>query len=143
MIGFNHVLVGSIIAVTVKQPVAVAPIALASHYVCDATPHMGRIQAFTPWKKTFLALLCIDAVVCVSILLVGLRVWPELWFSLLIGTAFATLPDFLWIHYHKAGKPRWWIYRFHTWVQWGERPYGWTYEAVYAGLFVLFLWRLA
>ena len=142
MIGFNHVMVGAIVGVVVKQPLLVAPIAFASHFVCDATPHMGGIKAFSPWKPTFLALLAFDAVICTTILLLCIKHWPELWLGLVVGTAFATLPDFLWIYFHKFGKPHWKFFRFHAWVQWGERPYGWIFEGIYAGLFALVLTHL-
>lgn len=139
MIGFNHVLVGAIIGATVKQPFLVAPLAFASHFVCDAMPHMGRIAAFSPWKKTFLALLAFDALVCIAILWLAIQQWPDIWLSLVVGTAFATLPDFLWVPFHKFGRPNFKFYRFHAWVQWGERPYGWIYEGTY---FVLFTYLL-
>ncbi len=142
MIGFNHTLMGAIVGVTLKNPLLVAPVAFASHFACDAMPHMGKIKAFMPWKRSFIQLLLFDAVVCFSILAACIAFFDGLWLSAALGMAFATLPDFFWVYYHNNGKPQWPLFKFHVWVQWAERPYGWVYEAIYAGLFAFLLIEL-
>lgn len=37
----NHMAVGALIALTVKEPILALPLAFASHFVLDALPHFG------------------------------------------------------------------------------------------------------
>src|SRR5688572_12550977 len=37
----NHILAGTLIALTIKEPLLALPLAFASHFVLDALPHYG------------------------------------------------------------------------------------------------------
>jgi hypothetical protein len=143
MTGLNHTLVGAAVALTFKNPILIAPIALASHFVCDALPHFGDHPKLKPYNSAFMKYLRIEALLCIAALLFAIALSPTNWFILGLGAAFATLPDFLWPFQHKF--PRWTapFYRFHTVIQWGERSYGWTYEIVYASLLIWLIVVLA
>lgn len=130
MIGFNHALAGGVIALTVQDPLLVAPLALASHFALDALPHFGQSDKIKPYNKSFKQMLVFDAIVCFTVL--GLLLWraPELWPAILVGTFFATLPDFIWL---LRGEAKWlsWFFKFHSKIQQGERPWGWRLEIIY------------
>lgn len=130
MTGFNHTLAGALAAVLL--PAALAPVvALASHFALDSLPHFGRDPRIVPYNKAFVGMLIVDAVFCFATLGLSVFLFPSLWWLIIICTAAATLPDFLW------GIKRWapaWLtpqYVFHQRIQWGERPYGWIFEVTF------------
>ena len=143
MTGLNHTLVGSAIALALKNPLLIVPAALLSHFICDAVPHFGDHPKLVPYNPAFQKYLKVEAVLCVAAVLFVVLLSPENWFILGLGIAFATLPDFLWPFIGKL--PAWTepFYRFHTNIQWGERSYGWIYELVYATLFIWLIIILA
>ena len=49
----------------------------------------------------------------------------------------AEFPDVFWVYYLKAGKPQYWFFRFHTWVQWSETPRGLYYEFGYLVILII------
>lgn len=142
MIGFNHTITGAILAVSLPLTIA-APAAFVSHFVLDMIPHFGRHPRFVPWTAGFKRLLILDAILCTSILIGALYLFPDKWLALIICTALATLPDFLWLVEKKAGKWTKWFFEFHHKIQWGERPYGMIYELAYTVLAVGMLIQLA
>ncbi len=137
MTGINHSLAGAAIALAVRQPLLIAPLAFVSHFVCDAMPHLGRIKDMHPWNQKMRTYLLFEAFLCFGALAVCLLIFPQYWLLIGLGMFFATLPDFLWIPYHNLGKPDRLFWRIHAKVQWGERPYGWTFELLYAAIFIL------
>jgi len=141
MTGFNHTLAGCIIAVITPAPL-VPFVAFASHFLLDATPHFGRNPQYKPYTKKFKRLLVVDAFACTASLLLAIYLFPDKWFILGVGALFSTLPDFMWL---LRGRVDWLrpFFRFAGWVQWGERPYGWIFELLYCGAFVLILLALA
>lgn len=146
MTGFNHTLAGSIIAVLVPAPF-VPLVAFMSHFVLDAVPHFGNLS-WAPdhgdrsFSRKFVLLLIGDAIGCFASLFFAWWLFPDKWLIITIGAFFAAGPDFLWLI---DGKIKWLkpFFRFATWIQWGERPWGWTLEIVYATLFCLLLIRLS
>ena len=143
MLGFNHVLAGSIIAVITPAPF-VPFVALASHFLFDTFPHFGESKTVYPYTKSFKWLLAIDALACILGLILAIWLFPSQWFIVLIGVFFSASPDFLWLFEHRGGPQ--WFQRFLVWanrIQWGERPYGWLFDVFYAGLFVFTLFALA
>ncbi|NLA42790.1 hypothetical protein GX865_01350 [Candidatus Saccharibacteria bacterium] len=137
MIGFNHALAGVIIAATVPAPL-VPVVALASHFLMDALPHFGNSVIFKPYTKAFKRLLLVDAVLCTTILAFSFWLFPDKWWLMIIGTFFATLPDFLWL---LEGRVKWLqrYFAFAKKIQWSETPEGWTYELIYLSLLFLTL----
>lgn len=142
MLGFNHALSGSIIAVLTPAPL-VPLVALVSHFVLDLTPHFGNSDRVYPYTRSFKLWLTIDALLCLTVLGFAVTLFPDKWLIISIGTFFATLPDFLWLLYHKW-QP--WFDTFLNWaewIQWGERPYGWIFDAFYGLIMVFVLYALA
>lgn len=142
MTGFNHTLAGAIIAIATPSPFQPL-LAFLSHYVLDATPHFGRDSRFVPYNKAFLRLLTVDAVLCFAALGFAIALFPNRWWLLIICTAAATLPDFMWAL--RKWSPAWLRPQFtlHHKIQWGERPYGWIFELLYALIGVVVLLALA
>lgn len=128
MISLNHVLTGTAIGLAVKQPALAVPLALASHFVLDAIPHYvyGR-----PGEKRFLYTWIADALASIAAL--GLIAWsaPQFALATILAGMAAELPDALWVYYYAAGKPEWWFFRFHKWIQWSETEQGLWYELGY------------
>lgn len=125
----NHILVGTLIAVTVKQPVLVLPLAFASHFVLDSLPHYGYegngYGVAMKHKTTFVmeALGIAGIILLLTTGLYGLNL-------VTLASIVAVSPDFEWIY-------RYFIYerrglelhdtlftKFHKKVQWGERKWG-------------------
>lgn len=125
----NHFLTGSLIAVSVKEPALVAPLAFASHYALDALPHYGYYKGgydvLLQHKATYV-LEVLGVLGVIALLLTGEYGWN----IVLLGGLMAVLPDVEWpyryFRYEKPGKtPRdFWFTRFHYNIQWCERPWG-------------------
>lgn len=131
MTGLNHVLTGTAIALAVRQPWLVAPIALASHFVLDATPHFDH-EVYRYGSKFFAPIMITDGVLCVASVLAVMFAVPSLAAAIVVGAFFAILPDFFWLYYYTHGRPQWWFFRFHSKIQWFERPPGALVEISYA-----------
>lgn len=141
MLAFNHILSGSIVGLIVPAPF-VPLVAFVSHYLLDLMPHAyGEEPPYTRFLKIQIA---VDAVV--SLLAIVLVVWlfPTRWPLAALGAFFGFLPDALWVFWRKGG-PRWFqkFLDWAHWIQWGERPYGWIFDAFYAFAFSFTLFALA
>lgn len=126
----NHALTGTLIGLIVSNPWLALPLALASHFICDAIPHYGAGPQVIATKK-FKQQLIVEALLCglIVAVLVGLR--PENWLIAALAAFVATSPDFMWINKFRraqAGRPERGeqaiILRFHAFIQWFERPSG-------------------
>lgn len=147
MTGFNHTLAGSIIAVLVPAPL-VPLVAFVSHFVLDALPHFGRHPKITTingkLSRNFKRLLVLDAILCFAALFFAWWLFPNKWLIITVGAFFSALPDFLWLLQPRAkSRLARAFFRFATIIQWGERPWGWVLEIVYAAYFALTLLYLA
>jgi len=142
MLGFNHSLAGSIVAVLVPAPI-VPVVSLAAHFVLDTTPHFGRDES-TAYSKPFKIWLAIDGVLCVLSALFAMWLFPDKWFIIGVGAFFGVVPDLFWPLWHKGPA---WLDKFldwAEWIQWGERAsYGWMFDAFYGFLFSFTLFALA
>lgn len=129
----NHTLTAGIIAVTIKQPALVAPLALASHFVLDSIPHFSGRLAFGHGTKAYYRLIGIDGAVSIVAYLAMVAIWPHLWWAISVGMFFALLPDTLWplATRVKQRGPLWAFFRFHKGIQWSETPRGAIVEIVY------------
>lgn len=142
MLGFNHVLAGSIVAIIVPAPL-VPVVSLPLHFVLDTFPHFGNSATVYPYTRSFKRLLVFDALLCIGGLVFAIMLFPQLWAIITIGAFFGALPDFLWIWRTKG--PTWFqsFLRFANWIQWGERPYGWMFDVFYAAIMVVALYLLS
>ena len=134
MLGFNHTLAGSIIGVVVPVP-AIPFVALASHFILDAMPHYGNDNRILKGSRGFHKLLALDGLLCFLSMVFAILLFPNLWLQIGFGVLFSVLPDFLWLFKTWLHTPSW-ILHFMDWVQWGERPWGYILEIIYAVIFL-------
>ena len=136
MLAFNHILAGSIVAVVVPAPL-VPVVAFASHFLLDLMPHSFGEEP--PYSRALKIQIAIDAIISVITVFFILWLFPDQRLIVGIGAFFGLLPDFLWIFWRKG--PKWLdkILDFAHWIQWGERPYGWIFDAFYGFLMVFTL----
>lgn len=142
MLAFNHTLAGSIIAVVTPPPL-VPFVALGSHFLLDMTPHSGTSDTMYPYTKSFKALLVADALLSIAGFAFAVWLFPAQWLIIAIGAFCSACPDLLWPLEHHGPK---WLDKFLSWahwIQWGERPYGWLFDAFYGMMMCFALYFLA
>lgn len=130
MTGLNHVLTGTAIALAVKEPLLVAPLALISHFLLDATPHFDH-PIYQYGSKYFTRIMVADGVLSIGTVSLVMIAVPQLAGVIALGAFFAIVPDFLWLYYYTHGRPQWWFFKFHSKIQWYERTPGLFVEASY------------
>ncbi len=141
MLGFNHTLAGCIVAVITPAPL-VPFVAFASHFILDMTPHFGRSKRVYPYTRPFIAMLCLDAVLCILSLFIAISLFPDKWLILAVGAFFATLPDFMWLAKGRVKQlDRFFV--FASKIQWAEHPRGWIFDVAYSYVFLVILFKLA
>ncbi len=137
MIGFNHALSGALVGIlmppqyTVYIPLA----AFGLHFVLDVFPHYGRDDTAPVHSKKFNKILITDAILCIVFVALACWLYPDKIFAIGLGAFFAMLPDFLWVfHYYIKVKNKLakLFFAFAEKIQWGERPWGWSLEILYA-----------
>lgn len=138
MLAVNHTLTGAIVAVTVPAPL-VPVVAMASHFLLDMVPHADGAEP--PLPKRIKRQIGIDLALAPFVFAFTVWLFPEQWLIVTIGVFFSVMPDALWIFWRRGG-PRWFqkFLDWAHWIQWGERPYGWVYEVIYAALFATILY---
>lgn len=138
MTATNHALTGTAIGLLVGEPLLALPLALVSHYVCDAIPHFGTgLPEKTLMKSNaFRNYLFIEAALCFGVVLLLFTVQPQHWLLAAACAFTAAAPDLLssnrfWSQ--RRGKP--WkphpYTRFASKIQWFERPIGAVVEAAW------------
>lgn len=144
----NHAAVGALIAITLKEPALVLPLAFVSHYVLDALPHFGYPgggglgEAFKHRLTLIYGL--VDFILAVVLLFI---IWHSGWL-MYAAAALAVAPDaanlYRYFRREKRGlsKPSQgiWLSRLHHKIQWWQKPSGLAIELVFtAVLFCLIL----
>jgi hypothetical protein len=148
MRAINHALTGALIGLTVTSPLVAIPLAVVSHYICDAIPHYDADLTHltrTQWLKSrkFRFLLYADAFLCFSLVVVLTAGQHVHWWLAAICAFLAASPDFLSIPlYLRANSSkglRLGAYnRFNLALQWFQRPIGAVVEITwFAGACVL------
>ncbi|MDB5166756.1 MAG: hypothetical protein JWM37_828 [Candidatus Saccharibacteria bacterium] len=144
MRAINHALTGAVIGLSLPAPVAI-PLAFVSHFVLDAIPHQGS-EAMVPKNKIFTVTLIVDAILCVLLVLVLGLTSTDNWFIPSLCAFLGTSPDLMWLNNYrqmKQGKPQPhtdnWLLRFHSWIQWYERPLGLITEVVWAPAMIMLM----
>lgn len=93
MLSTPHLLVGAAIAQSIPEPAIALPLAFASHFVLDATPHWdGSPEA--PFSKKVVGGVVLDYIFGISLIYMITLGDPNQ-FVILLGAFLATLPDFI------------------------------------------------
>ncbi len=137
MTATNHVLTGVAIVALVPNPWVALPLAFLAHFALDALPHFGNTkhpETILPKLKYILA---VDMFIAAAMLLALAVLQPDAWFLLALGGVLCASPDLMWMPNYvrylqsKPTKPNNAFMRFHSWIQWGERPWGIWVELVW------------
>lgn len=138
MTAVNHALTGTAIGLVAGQPLLAIPLAIISHYVCDALPHFGTgLQEKTLLKGNgFRNYLVAEATLCFMIVVMLAVARPEHWLLAAVCAFAAAAPDLLSINrYISIRRGRQWrpnVYtKFAQNIQWFERPVGAVVEVVW------------
>ena len=138
MTATNHALTGSFIALSIDQPFLAVPIAFASHFVLDIFPHYGFDRCgYGEYFKHRLSWVILGLDLFGMVVFLSLTLGAP--WIMYIGALVAISPDLAWPYryyfFEKRGlaKPgegsafnRW-----HTRIQWCERPWGIAFEIVW------------
>lgn len=146
MTATNHALTGALIGVAVSNPWLAIPLAVASHFVCDAIPHFGLNDQKAVSRPAFARFLTGDIILAVLLLAGSVIARPNHWLLLVICGISAMSPDLMWIptfiraRRGQQFRKRRGIMRFHEIIQWFERPRGLIVEVawLFVGITVLF-----
>lgn len=137
MVATNHALTGAAIGLISGRPAIALPLALLSHFICDALPHYGSANPnLTIKSRRFRNYLIIDASLC-FLLVVALAYYQPVHWQLAAVCAFvAAAPDFWWLNRFltvrssRTWQPNW----FSLWaqaIQWFQRPIGAVVEVAW------------
>jgi hypothetical protein len=117
MTATGHALIGTVIAAKVGNPALAIPIALASHYLCDALPHWDTGYHRTQnSKERFVITSVIDVLLgfALSYLLITLFFPTTNLFYAFLIIIVAQLPD--------------WVTAPYLFLNWNFPPFNWSYE---------------
>lgn len=151
MRAINHALTGAIIGLVINEPLVAAPLAVASHFVCDAIPHHDGVpakpslQMKQKWHKSrwFKRLLYLDVILCLSLVIVLAVRGPKDWLLAAVCAFLAASPDFLWLprylKRHQKPTSLKGFSQFASRIQWFQRPIGAVVEVAWfiSGLILL------
>lgn len=137
MIAINHALTGALIGLSIGHPAAL-PLAFASHFVLDSIPHYGNEENVSIGSRRFAAQLTLDMILCALMVLVLAIAGPANWMLAAACAFLAASPDFMWMprflrarNGKKESKSKNIALRFHSWIQWFQKPIGALVEAVW------------
>lgn len=129
MVATNHAVTGAIIGLSLGNPIAL-PLAFLSHFVLDAIPHFGDDNKRIA-RTSFVLQLLADATLCGLLVLLLALSGTANWQLAALCAFLAASPDFMWIpRFLRARKgqkdpePSHPVIRFHSWIQWFQRPIG-------------------
>lgn len=145
----NHVLGGALIALTIKEPVLVLPLAYVSHFAFDALPHFGFNNKGYGEALKHKTLIIIEETINLGLLAVVLFMLRGHGWLVYAAALIAVSPDAMWppryLLYERKGlepPPAGPITRFHQRIQWFEKPIGVISEAIFCGILLVLLNRL-
>lgn len=142
MTATNHTITGVLIGLSVHQPVVAIVLAVLSHFVLDAIPHYSDPKLI---GKKLAPVLAVDFSVALAVLGSLLVLRPQYWLLAVVCGIAAASPDLMWFPrwvrdlLGRPGKPLNGVMRFHSKIQWAEKPYNYPYEVVWflGSLFLL------
>ena len=128
MTATNHALTGTVIGLSISQPLLALPLAFASHFICDALPHFGLASYGERTKKikTFHKILYVDA--AILSIIIGILLWTGAGWLAFACLVLAGSPDFVWAYRYifkedfgkKPFPPMNALSRFHSRIQWSQ-----------------------
>lgn len=132
----NHLLVGTLIALTVKEPILVIPLALLSHFALDMLPHFGNTKTGLTATQIFRRYLSFEIFGIIGlVLLLSTGIYG---FNLITLAAVVTvLPDLEWpvryAFFEARGKipPATISSKYHKKIQWCEREWAAVVEILF------------
>lgn len=145
----NHLLAGSIIAISFKNPVFVLPLAFASHFAMDVLPHYGYagkkgyVEALKHRMSYVSTIISVILCIIIGVVLIVNNRWLALGAGLLaMSIDFVGIWNYL--AFEKYGRSGQNLLAklhvgFHRRIQWCERPWGIYIEVV---VFALLFWLL-
>lgn len=140
MRAINHALTGTVIGLSVANPMAAVLLSFVSHYVCDVLPHFG-VPNNEAWlrKRSFKVVLLADTLLCLAVVVVLAATKPRHWLLAAICAFVAASPDLASIPRFnfaqktaKEYKATNWYFKFAFNIQWFERPIGAVVEVAWA-----------
>lgn len=142
MTATNHTITGVLIGLSVHQPALAIVLAVLSHFVLDAIPHYSDPK-FS--GRRLAPILAIDATIALMLLGSLVVLQPQSWQLAVVCGIAAASPDLMWFPRwlrdlrNKPAKPFNAIMRFHSRIQWAEKPYNYPYEIIWflGGVFLL------
>lgn len=147
MTATNHAVTGALIGIAIANPLAI-PLAFASHFLLDALPHYGFPGNNLDSQKIKITLF-LDAIMLsfVSLVLLLTSANP----LLILTCMFAAIsPDVIssqrYIRELQSGKKETanlpLFGRFHSTIQWCERPWGWIPEIAWFCVISFIIYRI-
>lgn len=128
MMATSHAICGAAIAIAVKEPILALPLAFASHFICDALPHIGLDEYGGHNKKPrlFHRILATDSILLT--LFIGFLLFAGAPWLIFACVFLAGCPDFVWAYRYvfqeKLGKatehPKNIFNHFHSSIQWSQ-----------------------
>lgn len=144
---------GAVIALSVRQPALVIPLAFASHFVLDIIPHFGIyeddvIRRNRHWL--FRTVVGVDIPIMLTLLVIVPHLAaPKLaWGVVLAGMISALAPDLLWVPMFireirtKKWRPGGRFVTFHQSIQKFEKPIGLIVELIWLVVISVILAKL-
>ena len=96
MQGLNHVVFGSLIGLTIKQPALAVPLALASHFALDVMPHYGNDPKLIWRSRRYHQRILLDGLACTAYIAWLISLHPPNTGLVVLCAFLALLPDLLW-----------------------------------------------
>lgn len=144
MRAINHALTGAVIGIVSANPVVAITASFGSHFVLDAIPHHNT-KSGDMTSRRFAFMLYVDGFLCIALAII-IAVWrPAHWPLAVIGAFLAMSPDFMWIPKYLRAKRQQppvshrGITKFHSRIQWFQRPIGGSVELAW---FMSAVWAL-
>jgi hypothetical protein len=142
----NHALTGTVIGLTIGQPLLAVPLAVASHFICDAIPHFKMAEPDRVVIKTdrFRTYLMLEAGLCGALVAALALLQPAHWLLAAVCAFAAAAPDFFWINkYLTIRRGKKWrpgaFAKFAGAIQWFQRPVGAVVEVAWFAAAIILL----
>ncbi len=143
----NHVAAGAVIVASISNPLVSLPLAFLAHFALDALPHSGDVKENESRQLVLQRYILPVDILAGLLLLLAIVLWyPENPWLVAFGGVLCASPDLghlpRFVRFLRTGKampPTDRISRFHTAIQWCERPWGYFVEIPFLAVMVYLL----